>query len=438
MNEVRRRQAGLLAVCLGALAIVFSCTAPEPPVDDGAPVACVVDDDCASQGLKKYCVGGICDVAARCETNADCPGGLVCNPLTLECETDPNYNPPDGGEDPRDPPDGGGGGGGDCGVGCACTSKFDCDDGLICKNGKCAAPGQAMCASDSDCPRGTICNFSGQCEEGCTSQRDCESPELCHPTKFVCEKCSLTNPCPSGSSCIGGACQQAVACNPSSGARDCVEANMDGAVCIRTGSGNEAFCGNCSGHADCRVAPYSGGNAQTQRVCAQDGLCRLVECNDQKCRNDLGNRGYCDTTTGQCATYQCLSDADCGTGACDLNTHTCTTGGSPCTGQALTKCQNDCSMQSDPMTGMPLSCNTATCACSGGGGGFGCVTDADCGPGQACALGICSGVPISDLTGQPCTTFDCLFGCTDPSTGIKCDSMMCMMSGMLFGSIMCF
>lgn len=377
------------------------------------------------------CVSGLCEKAENtCNSDLDCAEGYKCDLLRAQCE---KTDVPDAGEEPDggpvDPTDGGveqpDGGGVEPGGPCA--TRYDCPAGLICKSGKCAFPADGnACSQDIDCPRGNICNFSRQCEPGCVDGRDCDDPELCHPQKFVCETCSLTNPCAAGESCLGGECKAAVACTT---AQDCVNNGADGAVC------NGGFCSNCESHGDCAVDPYKA----DKRLCGLDGLCKKVSCDDASCRSQLGSLGYCNTSTNECATRECLTDTDCAQSGtvCNTATYTCIADNPNCD---TPLCQSECAAQG-------LSCNVAACRCGGGSGsgveGDPCAVNEDCAAGYMCGLGICTEAMVT-TGGAPCDDVACFMAgigmgdaCVGAATGRACDPMGCIMGLMMGASMGC-
>lgn len=419
MSVIARRHLVAFAAALAGLSLA-ACSGDETPgdqADAGEPLACESQDACADGTI---CISGIC-TENKCAATTDCPDGWTCDVLTTKCKAG-STTPTDGGTTDAGRTDAGpvttdGGTPAQ-----ACTDKWNCPAGQICKNRKCQAPAaNDNCANDQDCPSGKLCNFSKKCESGCIDPRDCSGDLLCHPTKYVCETCSLSNPCPAGKSCVGGKCQAAVTCTGPS-AQECVTKGLDGAVCVN------GTCQNCGGHSDCAVDPYK----DDQRLCTTDGLCKKITCTDQNCQQSLGARGYCNTSTNQCAQRECLADTDCTSPkVCNTASNTCQDAAADCNGDALAQCQQQCMANS-------LECNPATCACGGGGTGTGtegaqCVAPTDCATGYTCALGICTET-VADAScvidlgiTQICT------GCTGAATGRECDNSSCLFLGLFNG-----
>lgn len=432
MSSATNRVVQSSLMAFGLLLSVAACgdqnPGQKPDAGGNEVVVCSSNDDC---GAGFACVSGLCEEVAQvtCNSDPDCSTGFKCDVLHGQCVPE---DAPDGGDGQPDGGDQSDGGdeeetdGGTVEEGGPCDTRYDCPTGLICKSKKCVRPADGgTCSQDIDCPRGEICNFSQRCEPGCVDGRDCESPELCHPQKFVCETCSLTNPCPAGESCLGGECLAAVACST---AQDCVNAGVDGAVC------SGGFCSNCESHGDCAVDPYKA----DKRLCGLDGLCKKVECNDENCRQDFGPRAYCNTATNECGTRECMADSDClqsGT-VCNLATYECVADNPNCD-TAL--CQSECAAQG-------LTCNVAACRCGGGGGpgieGDPCATDLDCAAGYMCGLGICTEGMV-DGSGGPCDSLTCALGgmfgggCFGAASGRPCDPIGCFMGAMMGASMGC-
>lgn len=381
---------------LGAAAVLVFMAACGTPVRDSR--ACTDDSDCrrgqrcGSRGCVSNdapdsgCVPATCAVLnAQCGQFDDgCGGTLVCG----ECDEGELCDAVGRCSDP---------------LGDACATRYDCPDSFICISDRCVRPDD-ICHQDTECPRGQICNFSQWCEPGCVDARDCDGPELCHPQTFVCEPCSRDNPCAAGLSCLDGECKAAAACTAT---QDCLH---DGTVCV------DGSCTNCKRQSECAVDPY----LDEARECGLDGLCRQVVCDDETCRDRLGNLGYCDTATNKCLTRQCLSDADCTqAGAeCRLSDFVCVASGCD-----TASCHSECAAQG-------LGCNTATCRCSGAPGGPGepCAEAADCSDGYVCGNGVCAEAAVTS-TGEACDGFVCLMtGCIGALTGRACDAAGCLLA----------
>lgn len=382
MSSILKRCA--TALFLAAPLALAGCSDPvgNPDGGDKDPILCTEVTDCP---LGWNCVGGLCQEEqtqpTTCESDEDCEDGKVCNLLLLQCEAETTPQPDCESDD-------------DCtngtcnlstgkcqanndGGGTACETKYDCNDGQICRNRMCINPPSSTCNTDADCPRGNICNFSRQCEPGCLPvtdgfSRDCAEPNICHPVKFECEPCSRTNRCPEGYSCLEGACQEATPCANDTECR----LAFDGSICVG------GVCGNCTNHVDCSKEPTY---ENERRICAADSLCRAATCFDDQCKEQLGRLGYCDTLSGSCATYQCLNDSDCTGGQrCNTTNNRCGTTPDDCN---LADCETGCAAQG-------YECNPSTCRCVGGSGdggeGEACFDASDCQPGLDCFLGVCS------------------------------------------------
>jgi len=386
----------------------------------GGKTPCASDSECGYPD--NVCRGGFCE-SNTCRSNADCPGG-TCNILSGTCTA----GSPDGGGI-VETPDGGGT------TVTACTTKYDCPNGKICKGTPkaCVDPNPAnTCGNDSDCPRGKICNFSRQCEAGCmpgtggAPSPDCDAPLLCDPQKYVCAACSLSNPCPAGKTCNSGACEDVITCNDVAPCK----AQRDGLVCL-PGAGGTKYCGNCTSHADCDQYKTGIGTPEG-RICGADGLCKKATgcTSNGDCAQQFGELGYCDTSIANpvCKQYQCVRDGNCtdaATPVCDLAAHACVATPTGCDQQA---CQDGCAQQG-------ATCNLATCSCAttpgSGTEGSPCTTSADCGTGMTCGLGICTAMAVNS-DGSPCDSLTCALGsCVSASDGHTCDQMMCLIGALM-------
>lgn len=350
----------------------------------------------------QLCTSGLC-VENVCTNHEECGNGFECNVLAGLCEPADDNNNTDGNTDENTDgntdgtisPEGG-----------PCSSPANCEDGLVCKGGKCAQPSaDNRCGVSSDCAKGKICNFSGQCEVGCEENQDCDAPETCHPQKFTCETCSLSNPCPAGQACNNDLCEPVQRCEST---QDCVNQGLDGMICNDAGK-----CANCARHNDCRVEIY----VEEGRSCGLSGLCEVPLCDGPYCQEQMGPDAYCDDTQTPpaCAISSggCQNDGQCaGDMVCDLGSSSCV-GAGACVGAEMTSCQSECQAQG-------RTCNSATCLCvaSGGNGGLGdtCISAADCGPAFNCVGNICS-------EGADLDMFECM-GYADPF-----EMMLCMAEG---------
>ncbi len=140
------------------------------PVPYGSWGACVPGCDpdeypnsCSAQAVC-YNNAWLCQ---GCDTDNDCPGGLVCVTDSAGKSA------------------------------CGCSSP--CDDPQC--NGHLTS--QCSCNSNSDCPGGQCSN--GQCQPACQTDDDCPGSEAC--VSGVCQStCSTEDDCSGGLTCTGGAC----------------------------------------------------------------------------------------------------------------------------------------------------------------------------------------------------------------------------------------
>jgi hypothetical protein len=378
---------------------------------------CVPGDECSP--------GGNCE--HPCVTDANCPGGElcedgVCSPPPPPCTSDRDCNgdtcvggfclpecPPATCNDPEFcdpdpcvPPGGGGGDGGStpCVLDSQCPSADVCEDGvcqpptppcdvscpeeLSCEGGTCV-PSTPPCSSDANCPGGSAC-VEGTCRP---SEPPCSGPG--------CDTCSFDQDCPGGQGCSGGACHPLTPPVP----------------CSTSAS--------CSGGQTCE-----GGFCTPPTYCGPGGTCPVGEL----CENHPGGRS--------CVPPSCTTASDCGAGESCVG-GSCTPPGG-CTGDfdcpggelcgsghcvpgqppvACTSSASDCPVGGDDV-GLP-TCEGGFCTPGGGA----CGNDPDCPGGFVCELGKC----VGGGGPQPCAgSFDCASGETCqggfcvPGDGVGCRS----------------
>jgi hypothetical protein len=114
-----------------------------------------------------------------------------------------------------------------CGLAGTCIECFlheHCEDkgGVCLVTGDCVAAGGAQCASDSDCPEGTVC-ADHLCVVRCTEQSECREGEKCNGTYCTGARCTEEGVCPLGWKTVEGslsctyagiACGEALICDP--------------------------------------------------------------------------------------------------------------------------------------------------------------------------------------------------------------------------------
>lgn len=157
-----------------------------------------------------------------------------------------------------------------------CVGDATCGQGLICRDGSCAA---AECTTLADCPESQYCTgeANGRClpytvcasSEGCEANFECRTftPEAC-PPGFPCEqsichelpRCLIDSDCEVSSPgaatyCEAGHCQQSLACfGPDScpGEQDCIAG-----TCVPGGCRGRTDCplGQSCTEGTCRTAP---------------------------------------------------------------------------------------------------------------------------------------------------------------------------------------
>ena len=181
------------------------------------------------------------------------------------------------------------------GWGTACAINDDCQAGSWCKQGLCQARSQvSLCVGglNSECPQGERCNrVTLVCEEdlGCSINEDCSPGELCNTGSRQCQpRCTpatQVDVCAASQRCIGERCLQctmSAECDP-------------GLECDPAG--------NCSAPARC----YTDRDCPLPLVCQPTGAClpKRPPCsNDDTCAANQ----RCDVPSGRCIPRDCQPD----------------------------------------------------------------------------------------------------------------------------------
>lgn len=185
-----------------------------------------------------------------------------------------------------------------------CSQDKDCAEGMICKEGICAAKPQ------------------------CTKQTelaDCGIYKFCNTLTLKCEfyegfgdACSAPNDCEFGFICDRGLCRESG--NPCSSDADCgsdEHCSKDFVQCVKNFCVSDAHCGegeNCDEQKGECVVKQDECSAQTEERdcgsgmrCSPEGKC--VQCLED---DDCGPNLKCKTETNQCVSGNyCDSDEDC-------------------------------------------------------------------------------------------------------------------------------
>jgi hypothetical protein len=251
---------------------------------------CAADADCADP--LQTCDQTLKACIAR---NATCPAGDACDPQSRLCvhacasdgdcaliENGPGYQ---------------------CRANACfrlalCAQDSDCTSGQICQaNPDGSKSCHAGCVSNADCPLGSGCNTADQnhprCSAGCTQSSDCALNMVCASgacvtgTASCTQACQATAVCPIGGTCIGNCCVPAnfpIVC----GSSPCSACTVGGG-CPQVCSNNcfPLFLGGCSSIVDCnnRFGPVpgmvcSGSPSQCQVIshlspCTDDSQCPM-------------------------------------------------------------------------------------------------------------------------------------------------------------------
>lgn len=155
-----RRLVGALGLSLGvvAAAIALASCAKYP--------SCKKDGDCRAEA-GEACVGGVCQ---NCKADADCVARTPAGQPAWTCNAY-RCGPPGA-------IDGAGAGGGG-NEGDPCTQATDCGQGLVCREGACAA-----CTADLECSPSTCDLATGRCRGSggggpCQTDEQCAMDEIC-------------------------------------------------------------------------------------------------------------------------------------------------------------------------------------------------------------------------------------------------------------------
>ena len=265
--------------------------------------ACGVSNACIPDSLKLCAQDGDCgDPAQTCDLtlkaciarNATCPGGDACDPQSRLCvrtcgsdgdcaliESGPGYQ---------------------CRANACfrlalCAQDSDCSSGQICQaNADGSKSCRAGCVTNADCPLGSGCNAADpahpRCSAGCTQNTDCALNTICSGGACVSTTASCsTQTCQDSAVCaVGGSCIH----------NCCVESNLP-TTC------GEGGCGSCP-----TASPWC-----TVKCASSCFPMNLAPCSSQSQCNGLGFPAdvICNTGVGQCQVWghlqPCSSSADC-------------------------------------------------------------------------------------------------------------------------------
>lgn len=285
-----------------------------------ARIHCTSDDEC-DDGLA--CNGEeFCDAdAGRCVSRArvTCDANAACEEPTGECTCLPGMA--------------------DDGEGCApirCESDADCDDGNLCNGTEVCNPTTFSCEPGADrvvCDtRNTVCQpESGECLcpagyesdalagtctlRGCATDADCDDGIACNGE----ETCNLaTNSCQGGARIACGAnmnCNEAIAQTDLDAACECKAGFelSDTGACV-------AAPKTCSSDADCstnvcfgaEVCDTDAGRCVAHTPCGTSALCNPLAVTEDALCSCPG--GYTGDPRAACTILSCTTDADCDDG----------------------------------------------------------------------------------------------------------------------------
>ncbi|MEI9950295.1 MAG: hypothetical protein WDO74_15280 [Pseudomonadota bacterium] len=375
---------------------------------------------------------GLCQPAAGCNVDADCPGGKWCNEATGAClpllgngtplpSDTPHVSPTLDGTcseaaaslvcvsgvcDTNDD---------ECGFASGVGPCSAANAGSVCRSGRCATTGPAKgtcvnCTEDAHCAGDApICNPStGNCV-ACISSRACSGDTpICDLSRSICVRCNGDRGSTASSPCATDAAPFCFLSGPSRGS-----------------CGKCASDTNCTGHVG-NVCDSSGGLCKSG--CRLDTDCSSSEwCNESEgmCTPKLANGTPLPGEPERVAT--CSADVAsivCRSAVCDPVDGSCglAPGDGPCTD--LDHCRLG-------------SCNFDTQLCSNG-----CTGDADCATSEYCgSAGACTELlPVGAecSTNNQCKTHDCTgkicTGLVASGAGVACATRPIGGSGASIGS----
>lgn len=169
------------------------------------------------------------------------------------------------------------------GSGWTCDSNDDCLAGCYCDDGYCEEAG--LCAEDSDCPDGFVCDGRDSCvpegSETCNDDGDCEAGAYCDEASGACVDsgtCTDDAGCGEGAHCDEArgtcepdepqACQAMVVCNVP--APDCEQGTNPGIV-------DGCYSGECIADELCTDgAPVNCDDHTSDDACQADATCDAV------------------------------------------------------------------------------------------------------------------------------------------------------------------
>ena len=382
---------------------------PGGQVCDVAARACMPCRTNVQCGDGFRCAGGTCVAQQQCGLTTPCPAGLQCDPAAgacVECVQDADCPPAKFCQDRIciDRPT-------------ACGLAFVCPDGKVCDK---ATNACVECLKDGDCAEGTWCDEAA---------RLC-LPDACVPGATDCLGNNLTtcrvdgsgwdlgSACPDGTACTAGKCETAVGKTCAQTLQCMLSMNVPPAQAAAS-CGAQAIGGAAKAFADLLACAVS--------VCGPIAQWTGYACATQQAFQDKCQPRYkaCVACAPSCAGKQCGDDG-CG-GSCG----TCF----GCEGQAdASACQSGICMQ-------PCCPNCGNRACGSDGCGGLCGVCAD---GQTCdpTTGACGGAcqaQCTDDTGQQraCGSDGCGGLCGTCSADQTCTNGQCVGSLSCSAAIQC-
>ncbi len=285
---------------------------------------------------------------------------------------------------------------------CCEMSTTRCNAGLACRGGgcqrsrcvQCGGSGQTCCDTGAPCVGASMvcsegacahCGLPGEpcCGSSCASESFCSAPAF---ARSQCVACGHA-----GQPCCAGSCTGGLQCQPTTTAGDgtCVACGAEGEVCC---AGNGCRNGMpCNANGTCGLCGRPGLACCPGLTCTSPAECFSVSATVHTCSNCGASGEPC------CQGTECEASLFCTGGTCQP----CGTIGAPCCADGSCPDSGVCSAGVCRDAGRdggvePSACTAMSCAASEQCLAYpaavcthACVRDADCGPGRACADGLC-------------------------------------------------
>ncbi len=283
--------------------------------------------------------------------------------------------------------------------GAKCTHFVECKDNEICVSNHCKLIDDSICTIDSECPTDTICHPLDQtCQpKECSSHNQCGIGQFCVVYGYCKSTCLSNDDCGNGytcnfetgscdsedpQGCENVTCDEGYVCDPITS--ECIPNNNLGCqtnieceaceLCVIPDGERYGQCEEdpnyCANDNDCPENYKCKSNNRCEPIGGEECTIGGTECS--------ATGEYCNPDTHTCV--QCLENAHCTTGECNLQSKTCVV---PLSCESDSNCPEGlkCIMDDGMIPGMGGS-GTGTCKEV-----VACYTDDDCTEdGQMCKI----------------------------------------------------